>query len=245
MPLAFLGNLLSQISPAEWLDVACVLLVLASFFIGAWRGLSSELPPGAGWIFGWLAGWYAYTPIFNALSLNDILAGRPQWHIATAFLLSMLLAFCMGLLIRLVIHRLLLLMEGTTWDRVLGALFGLVRAFVVLLIATMILLGTPWKAGHITFCHESFTGRIFAPGAEIVLQHAKKLYAPHVEQAKETIIQAFRASFHQEDSKKTSAPSPTAQPPSSAPSPKPKPPEEPPPMQPKKRRVGVHHDPVD
>ncbi len=129
-------------------------ILLVSLLIGAWRGLVHELMSLAGWIAAFvLAQWLAH----------DVAQWLPVWRDAAApvrhalgfvvvFVASVFAASLLAWLLRQVV-------DGTGLrpaDRALGALFGVARGVLVLLVLTVLvhLLGLQregwWQEAHAT-----------------------------------------------------------------------------------------------
>jgi membrane protein required for colicin V production len=119
-----------------WVDLALIGVLLLSVMVGVLRGFVFELLSLAGWIAAWFAAqWFApvvapYLPVgtpgsalnHGAAFVATFLAALVVWSLASR-------------LVRLLIHATPL----SLFDRLLGAVFGLVRGAVLLLaVATAI-----------------------------------------------------------------------------------------------------------
>lgn len=169
------GETIARLTPADWVDLGTAIAVLMSVGLGAHRGLSGELPSAFGWVCGVLAGWYAYAPAHDFLAGRSFLQGQPEGTVAIALVGVALLAWGVALLIRAGLNALAKSVAKTPVDAMFGVLIGLLRAFVILLIFTIVLLLSPWKQGRGVFCHESRTGRILSPIATDLLVSAQHL----------------------------------------------------------------------
>ena len=166
---------LSSLTAADWVDIGCAALVLVSIGVGAFRGLSGELPAEVGWILGALAGWWLYAPAHTFFSQLGALAAHPWGVVAAAAATAVLLAWGAGALIRLGLGRLMKAVAKQPIDHILGTVAGLVRAVLLLLVATTAMLLLPWRTGHEVFCHASRTGRAFVPWATELIVTAHTL----------------------------------------------------------------------
>ena len=175
-----LGDLLARLTVADWVDIGAAMVVLISVGLGAHRGLSGELPNGVGWVCGVLAGWYAYAPAHTFFTGRSFLQGQPELAVAASALSVLLLAWGVALLVRAGLDELTKAVAKTPVDSMFGVLIGLFRAFVILLIVTILLLLVHWKQGRDVFCHESRTGRLLTPVATELLVSAQKLW-PHIQ----------------------------------------------------------------
>lgn len=124
----------------DWIFVA---VLLASLALGAWRGLVYEVLSVLAWIVAFvLAQWLApdvaqRLPMSGATEMIRYAAGFALVFIATVFA-SGLVAWLMKKLVESVGLR--------PMDRVLGAVFGLVRGVILLLAATVVMQMTPFKS---------------------------------------------------------------------------------------------------
>lgn len=126
-----------------WLDWALLAVLVLSVIVGLWRGLVFEIMSLAGWIAAFVAAqWFApdvapWLP-FGApgSALNFALA------FAVTFVVALLLWAIASKLIRLLVHATPL----QPIDRLLGAVFGLVRGLVLLLVVTTLVLLSPARS---------------------------------------------------------------------------------------------------
>ena len=92
-----------------------------------------------------------------------------------------LLAWGVSVLVSRGLRWLAVTVEKTPADFILGTVLGVIRAFVILLIVTAVMLSESlWPHGRDVFCHQSRTGRIFSPWATTMLETVEKLN-PHFE----------------------------------------------------------------
>ncbi len=123
--------------PVDWF-LAGVLVV--SVLIGVWRGLLFEVMSLAAWLLAWLAARHYGAEVSAALGI-----GPPES--VKALVAGFVLAFVVTLIACGLLARLLRLLVAATplsvIDRVLGALFGLVRGVLILLVLTSVLMWTP------------------------------------------------------------------------------------------------------
>jgi membrane protein required for colicin V production len=112
----------------NWFDYLLILLVAASLIAGAARGLLREVIALITWILGvWFAFHYApnLEPKLGGLLTSDAI--RP-W---AARVLIFLVVFLIGTMVGIVIGHFVRLSIFSGTDRFLGAIFGLLRGFVV------------------------------------------------------------------------------------------------------------------
>ncbi len=152
-------------------------ILLLSLVVGAWRGLVHELMSLAGWVAAFLvAQWLA----------QDVATWLPVWREAAAqlrYALSFVLVFVAGMfaaaLVSWVLGKLVATAGLRPVDRSLGAVFGLVRGLVVLLVLAVLvyLVGMRreswWQDAHLTPLLE-----LLLSGIKPVLPAALQAYLP-------------------------------------------------------------------
>lgn len=152
-------------------------VLLLSLVVGAWRGLVHELMSLAGWVAAFVvAQWLA----------GDVAQWLPVWREAAAqvrYALSFVLVFVTSMFAAAVVSWLLGKLVSTVGlrpvDRSLGAIFGLVRGLVVLLVLAVLvhLLGMRsedwWRQSHTTPMLE-----LLLAGIKPVLPPALQAYLP-------------------------------------------------------------------
>ncbi len=176
-----LGSLVLGLPAGAWVDVGCAVITLLSIGVGSRRGLSAELPQGVGWFCGVLTSWYAYAPVHAFLQDLAFLQSEPEFLFFLCLLSAVLLAWLVAALISRALRLLAAHVEKTAADYALGTVAGVIRAFLLLLILTTVLLSQPWwTRGRDLFCGESWTGRLFTPWASSILVSIQKLN-PHFE----------------------------------------------------------------
>ena len=140
----------------EWpslgiVDLAMLALVALSALVGAVRGLTFEVLSLIGWVAAWFAGlwlgpWLApHLPVGTPGSpLNAVAA------FASAFLIVLVLWGLGARAVSALVGKTLL----RPLDRLLGALFGVLRGVLVLLVLTLLISHTPasaspaWRASY-------------------------------------------------------------------------------------------------
>ena len=171
-----LGGASLSLPACTWVDIGCAIAALVSLALGSRRGLSAEMPLGVGWFSGVLAAWYAYAPLHSFLQELSFLEGEKEFLIFLSFITVALLAWGLAILVSRGLRLLAVHFEKTPTDYALGTVVGLVRAFVILLIVTAIMLGQSWwDHGREVFCNQSITGKVFSPLATSLLATLKKL----------------------------------------------------------------------
>jgi membrane protein required for colicin V production len=123
-----------------WVDIGLLLFMALSIVVGLMRGVVFEILSLAGWVVAYIAA-QLLTPLVQphtsigqpGSALNHAVA------FASVFLVSLVLWGLGARLVRLLIRATPL----SSLDRMLGAAFGLVRGFLVLLLLALVLGLTP------------------------------------------------------------------------------------------------------
>lgn len=124
-------------APLDWIILAVLVLSLG---LGAWRGLVYEVLSLAGWVAAFVvAQWLApraaaWLPMGQASEVLRYAAGFALVFIATVFAAGLL-----SWLVKKAVEAVGL----RPVDRILGAVFGLLRGLVIVLAATVVALMTP------------------------------------------------------------------------------------------------------
>ena len=128
------------LAPLDWI---CVAVLLVSLLVGAWRGLVVEVLSVASWLAAFvLAQWFAPDV---AAKLPMAGAAEPVRY-AAGFVLVFVATLFAGALIGFVVSKLLSAVGLGAVNRLLGALFGVLRGVLLILAATVVVGLTPWKS---------------------------------------------------------------------------------------------------
>jgi membrane protein required for colicin V production len=121
-------------------DIAILLIAVISISVGAWRGFLYEVLSLAGWFVAFfLARWFA-ADVAALLPMSGASAGL---RLAVAFVLVFVgAAFAAGLVSWLV-RKLVAQLGLRPVDRLLGAVFGMIRAVLVLVVGGFVVGLTP------------------------------------------------------------------------------------------------------
>lgn len=123
------------------LDWVLLGVLVASAFLGAWRGLVYEVLSLLGWVFALLAAQWLAPAVAAALPMGDMpLMARYAAGFVLVFVAALFLAGMVAWLIKKAVEKVGL----RPIDRVLGWLFGLVRGVLVLLLVAVLMRWTPW-----------------------------------------------------------------------------------------------------
>ena len=124
------------------LDWCFVAVLLISLLIGAWRGLIFEVLSLATWLAAFvLAQWFAP----SVAEWLPIQSGNEALRYGIGFVLVFVATVFAGSMIALLVKKLVSAVGLQPADRMLGAMFGLVRGGVFLLALTVVVGMTPLK----------------------------------------------------------------------------------------------------
>lgn len=117
-------------------------VLLASLLLGAWRGLIYEVFSLVSWVVAFvLARWLA-----PDLAAHLPMSGSGETvRYAVAFAVVFVLSVLAGSLLAALVQKLFSAVGLRPADRALGAVFGLVRGVLLLLLATVVITMTPLK----------------------------------------------------------------------------------------------------
>ena len=164
-----------NLATTDWLLCAVLLL---SMLLGAWRGLVYELMSLAAWVAAFvLAQWLAQDV---ALMLPFLQSAAAQVQYAAAFVLVFVASLFAAGFLSWVLKKVVETVGLRPVDRALGAVFGLVRGVLLLLVATVLiqLLGMAYQAWW-----QEAQGPVWLDvllnGLKPVLPEALQAYLPH------------------------------------------------------------------
>lgn len=122
------------------LDWVVLALLLASMGLGAWRGLVYELFSLVGWVAGFFVARLVAPDVAAWLPVGDLDANV---RYGLGFVLTFILAVFVWGLVSSLAKKLVELAGLRPVDRTLGAFFGLLRASVLVLVASVVVVATP------------------------------------------------------------------------------------------------------
>ena len=123
-----------------WVDLLLAVLLLASLFLGLWRGLVYEVLSLLGWFVAYFTCPFV-APLFERLLPQDRM-GPSMVHMASLVIAFMLILVLWGLAARLV-RALIHATPLSIIDRILGAGFGVVRGVLLCLLLVLVVSMTP------------------------------------------------------------------------------------------------------
>jgi membrane protein required for colicin V production len=134
-----------------WIDIAMLAVIALSALAGAVRGLTFEILSLLGWIAAWFAGLWLGPVLAPHLPIGT--PGAPLNGIAAfaaAFLVVLILSGIAARAVSALVGKTLL----RPLDRLLGAVFGILRGVLVLLAVAIVVSYTPiasstaWRESH-------------------------------------------------------------------------------------------------
>ncbi len=124
----------------NWVELTLLGVIVFSRVLGAWRGFLYEVFSLAGWVLAFFAARWLAGDLAPHLPLGELSAG---WRQAVAFVVVFVVAAFVAGLISWVIRKLAEQVGLRPVDRVLGAVFGLLRAAVLLVVLAFAVSLTP------------------------------------------------------------------------------------------------------
>lgn len=145
---------INPLSPSlawTWLDMALLGGLLGSVVLGAWRGLVTELLALMGWVVAWLAARFLGADVARYVPL-----GQPgdQLNLLSGMVLAFVGAWLAWALLSWGISQLIQASGLGGSDRLLGAVFGLLRGLLAALAVYVLVSMTPvaqadvWRASR-------------------------------------------------------------------------------------------------
>ena len=117
-----------------WLDYTVIAVLVVSIAWGAWRGLVHEVFSLAGWVLAFVAGNRFATPLAEMLPRGM----RPELRVVVAYVLIFVGTLVVAALLAALVTRFMKVSVLHSLNRWLGALFGLLRGLVILVVLAMV-----------------------------------------------------------------------------------------------------------
>ncbi|MGZ8272359.1 MAG: CvpA family protein [Burkholderiaceae bacterium] len=131
---------MQAVATVDWIIGA---VVLVSVLVGLLRGVTREIVSLAGWVLGLVLAFYFAEQVGATLPIEP-----PELRPVVGALLILAGVLILAALLGAVLRALLAAVKLSTLDRLLGGVFGLARAVLVLGVAVLLASGTPVpKAG--------------------------------------------------------------------------------------------------
>ncbi len=169
-PLSF-AALFSNVTTGTWIDIACLVLVVAFAVFDAIRGFSTTLSILLGLLIAVHAGYWLYPAMRLAVGNTAFCRNHAQLGAILPYVLAVLLGGVIFIAIRFIFRRFFKLIVERPLDNILGAFAGIGKSMLVILIifscASLLPAGSVSKA----FYEESRTGRCVVPVLYNVFTH--------------------------------------------------------------------------
>jgi len=118
-----------------WLDYAVAGVFAISLLLGMWRGLVRELISILGWVIAFLAANLLAGPLGPAMPQA---IPSPELRVAAAFVAVFIVSLILTSLAGLVLSKIVKAVGLGGVDRLLGAVFGVARALLIVLAAALL-----------------------------------------------------------------------------------------------------------
>jgi membrane protein required for colicin V production len=117
-----------------WVDYTVIVVLVFSIAWGVWRGLVHEVFSLAGWILAFVAGNLFATPLAAMLPSPM----RPELRVVVAYVLIFVATLVVAALLAALFTRFVKVSVLHSLNRWLGALFGLLRGLVIIVVLAMV-----------------------------------------------------------------------------------------------------------
>ena len=118
----------------SWLDYVVIAVIVFSMAWGAWRGLVHEVLSLAGWIMAFIAGNLFAAPLSEMFPA----AMRPELRVVVAFVLIFVGTLVLAALASALVTKFIKVSVLHSLNRWLGALFGLLRGLLIVVVRAMV-----------------------------------------------------------------------------------------------------------
>lgn len=126
----------------DWIFVG---VLLVSMLLGAWRGLVFEVLSLVSWVAAFVLAQWLAADVAQRLPMSG---ASDVVRYAAGFVLVFVAAVMLGSLLATLVKSLMSAVGLRPVDRVLGAVFGVMRGVLLLLLATVLVGMTPMKASN-------------------------------------------------------------------------------------------------
>lgn len=145
-------NWVVSLAAYDWI---CVAVLLASLLLGAWRGLVYEVMSVLGWVASFILAQMFAGVLANHVPLES---ATEEVRYAIAFVVLFVLGAFVGGLLASLVRRLANAMGLRPVDRTLGAVFGVLRGMMLLLVVAVVVNMTSLREG--AWWQESFSAKL-------------------------------------------------------------------------------------
>ena len=117
-----------------WLDYVVIAVLIISIAWGVWRGLVHEVLSLVGWILAFVAGNVFAMPLAERFPA----AMRPELRVVVAYVLIFIATLVVAALLAAIFTKFIKVSVLHSLNRWLGALFGLLRGLVIVVVLAMV-----------------------------------------------------------------------------------------------------------
>ena len=170
----------SSLSAGSWIDIACIALIALFVVFDAIRGFSTTLSVLLGLLIAIHSGYWLYLPLKSMLGNLSCCKSHPTLGALLPYVVAILIGVVLFLLFRYFFRRFFKLIVESPMDQILGAVAGLVKALLLILIvfSGASLLPRASRVRRI-FCEDSRMGRKVVPLVHTGLVHGMTLLPHH------------------------------------------------------------------
>ncbi len=170
---AVIVPVLAAITAGTWIDIACLATVIAFAAFDASRGFSSTLSALLGLLIAVHAGYWLYPLMRLAVGNTAVCRNHALLGAILPYILAVIVGGVIYIVIRFVFRRFFKLIVEQPIDNILGALAGVAKAMlVILLVFSCASLLPSGSALNKAFHHDSRTGRCVVPVLRDVFRHS-------------------------------------------------------------------------
>ncbi len=171
--MTHIAPLLASIAAGTWIDFACVAIVILFAAIDATRGFSSTLSALLGLLIAVHAGYWLYPLMRMAVGGTAFCRNHAQLGAILPYILAVVVGGLIYAAVRFIFRRFFKLIVEQPVDNLLGAVAGVAKAMlVILLVFSCASLFPSGSSLNKAFHQDSRTGRCVVPVLRNVLQHS-------------------------------------------------------------------------
>ena len=162
--LARLDSLSSLAGAGDWIDLACLAVLILHILLGLFRGFARMLAAFTAMLLALQGGYWLYPSLAYHLGRLGLVRHHATLGAIFYYLLAVMAGLAVFLVLRLLLHRFFRLLVEQPVDRIFGALAGAAQGLMVLFLLFSVFSLLPGTSRtRKTVCEASRTGRIFTP----------------------------------------------------------------------------------
>ena len=169
--LARLDSLSALAGAGDWIDLACLAVLILHIVVGLIRGFARMLASFTAMLLALQGGYWLYPSFAFYLGKLDLFKHHATLTAIFHYLVAVIIGLAFYLLLRLLLHRFFRLLVEQPVDRIFGALAGTALGLMVVffLFSVFSLLPADNRMRK-AVCESSRTGRIFTPVVRTILE---------------------------------------------------------------------------